>query len=74
MKQVANSPHYKQRGNWAQLIFAKTSGTVSRDTGKKWAIADQRALSNSPTNNCGRLSAPAPFSFLSGECSPAADL
>ena len=53
MKQVANSPHYKQRGNWVQLIFAKTSGTVSRDTGKKWPIADQRAISNSPTNNCG---------------------
>ena len=52
MKQVANSPHYKQRGNWAQLTFAKTSGTVSRDTGKKLPIADQRVLSSDPTNNC----------------------
>ena len=53
MKQVANSPQYKQRGNWAQLTFAKTCGTISRGTGKKRPNGDQRLLSNYPRNNCG---------------------
>ena len=30
---------YKQEGNWTQLTFEKTSGTVIRDRGKNLSIA-----------------------------------
>ena len=41
-------------GNWAGLIFAKTSGTLL-GTGKKknWPIADWCVPSNDPRNYCG---------------------
>ena len=31
---VANSPLKKKKGNWVELTFAKTSGTVPRDRGE----------------------------------------
>ena len=43
----------KREGNWDELTFAKTSGTVTKDVEKIWPIADQRVLSNEPRNNCG---------------------
>ena len=37
---VANSPLKKKKeGNWVELTFAKTSGTVPRDRGENWPIA-----------------------------------
>ena len=42
----------ENRGNWAKLTFAKTCGTVSKDKGKNWRIADRRVPSNDPRNNC----------------------
>ena len=33
---------YKQEGNWTQLTFEKTSGTVIRDRGKNLSIAVSR--------------------------------
>ena len=44
-------------GNWTELTFAKTSGSVTRDTGKKLPISDQCVLSNHPRNNCGTQAA-----------------
>ena len=41
------------RRNWAELTFAKTSGTVTGD--RNWPIADWRVHSNNPRNNCGTL-------------------
>ena len=40
-------------GNWAELTFAQTSGTVVRDREKNWPIADRRIPSNDPRNTCG---------------------
>ena len=37
-------------GNWTELTFAKTSGSVTRDTGKKLPIGDQCVPSNHPRN------------------------
>ena len=51
---VANSPLKKKKeGNWVELTFAKTSGTVPRDRGKNWPIADRRLPSNDPRNHRG---------------------
>ena len=41
------------RGNWAELNFPKTSGTVTRDGEENWPIAGRRVPSNHPRNNCG---------------------
>ena len=50
----ANSPLKKKKeGNWVELTFAKTSGTVTRDRGQNWPIADRRVPSNDPTNTRG---------------------
>ena len=43
----------KEEGNLANLTFAKTYGTVTRDWEKNWPIADWRVPSNNPRNNCG---------------------
>ena len=39
--------------NWADLTFAKTSGTVATDNKKNWPIADRLVPSNHPRNTCG---------------------
>ena len=40
--------------NGIELTFAKTSGTVTRETGSKhWPIADRCVPSSDPRNNCG---------------------
>ena len=40
--EMAYSPLWKREGNWVELTFAKTSGTVTRDRGKNsansWAV------------------------------------
>ena len=46
----ANSPLKKKKGNWVELTFAKTSGTVPRDRGENWPIA---CPSNDPRNTRG---------------------
>ena len=45
---------FTPEGNWAELIFAKTSGSVSKDRGKNWPIADRCVLCNDPRDTCGR--------------------
>ena len=55
---VTQAPQYKgmigkKEGNLANLTFAKTYGTVTRDREKNWPIADWRVPSNNPRNNCG---------------------
>ena len=50
---VANSPLKKKKGNWVELTFAKTSGTVPRDREQNWPIADRRVASNDPRNTRG---------------------
>ena len=42
-------PLQKREGNWAELTFSKTSGTVPRDLGKNWPIADHRISSSDPS-------------------------
>ena len=37
----------------ADLIFMKTSGTVTRDREKNWPTADWRVPNNDARNNCG---------------------
>jgi len=32
------SPLYEREGNWTQLTFAKTSGTVIRNREKNWSV------------------------------------
>ena len=50
----ANSPLKKKKeGNWVELTFAKTSGTVPRDRRKNWPLADRRVASNDPRNTRG---------------------
>ena len=39
--------------NWAELIFAKTFGTFTRDGEKNWPIANKGGFSNDPRNTCG---------------------
>ena len=41
--------------------FDPTSGTVARDKGKNWPIADRRVSSNNPRNNCGTDFCSSPF-------------
>ena len=43
--------------NWTELTFAKTSGSVTRDTGKKLPKGDQCVPSNHPRNTCGTQAA-----------------
>ena len=50
---VANSPLKKKKGNWVELTFAKTFGTVPRDRVQNWPIVDRRVPSNDPTNTRG---------------------
>ena len=57
---LLNSPLYKREGNWDQLTFAKTSGTVTRE-GK---TIDLASLVTIPETIAGHVSAPVPFSFL----------
>ena len=46
--------HFKKKGNWAELTFAKTSGTsLSKGRGKNWPIGDRCVPSNDPRNNFG---------------------
>ena len=46
--------HFQNRKETrAELTFAKTSGTVTRDRERKRPIADWHVPSNDPTNNCG---------------------
>ena len=56
-------PLQKKEGNWVELTFAKTCGTVTRDREKNWPIAD-RYLVTIPETIVGCISAPVPFSFL----------
>ena len=55
---VTQAPQYKgmigkKEGNLANLTFAKTYGTVTRDWEKNWPIADWRVPSNNPRKTCG---------------------
>ena len=43
----------EREGNWAEVTFAKASGTVVGDREKNWPIAYRRVPSNNPRNNCG---------------------
>ena len=43
----------KLEGNSAEFTFAKSSGIVTKDREKDWAIADRRDPSNNPRNNRG---------------------
>ena len=56
----------KLQGNSAEFTFAKSSGIVTKDREKDWAIADRRDPSNNPRNNRGSnfFSNKIPFSFL----------
>ena len=47
-------------GNWAKLLIAKTSGTVTKDKDKYWPIAGRRVSEII----AGRISAPNPVLFL----------
>ena len=49
----SNSPLYKREGNWTQLTFAKTSGTVTRNRENVGQQLHRRIPSNNPRNNCG---------------------
>ena len=40
-------------GNWAEITFPKTSGTVTSDKENNWPIADQRVPRYDPRHNCG---------------------
>ena len=55
-----HSPFQKREGNWAELTFAKSSGTISR-TGQQLTGASAVTL---PETIAGRIQAPVPFSFL----------
>ena len=55
-----HSPLQKREGNWAELTFAKSSGTISR-TGQQLTGASPVTL---PETIAGRIQAPVPFSFL----------
>ena len=55
-----HSPLQKREGNWAELTFAKSSGTISR-TGQQLTGASPVTL---PETIVGRIQAPVPFSFL----------
>ena len=48
-----NSPLLSPEGNWAELTFAKTSGTLTGDREKNWPMAARRVTSNDPRNHCG---------------------
>jgi len=48
---VSKFPILEKEGNWGELTFAKTSGTVTRDNEKNWPIVDQRVHSYDPRNN-----------------------
>ena len=54
----------KPEGNWAELTFAKASGTVAGNREKNWPIADRRVLGNDPRSLCERSLGPVSFSFL----------
>ena len=57
----------KKERNWVELTFAKTCGTVTRDRGKNWPIADRYLVTIPETIIIVRcISAPVPFSFLKG--------
>jgi len=43
----------KREGNWTELTFAKTSGTVIRGKEKKMANSSTVRPSNDPRNHCG---------------------
>ena len=47
------SPPQIRDGNWAELTFAKTSGTVTKNREKNWPIADQPVPCNDPRINRG---------------------
>ena len=57
----SNSPLYKREGNWAQLTFAKTSGTVIRDmenVGQSYTGVSPVTI---PETTAGRISVHVPF-------------
>ena len=58
--QKVNSPVKEPEGNWDELTFAKTSGTVTGDR-QNWPIADRRVHNNDPRSNCGTHSNPSPL-------------
>ena len=55
-----NSPLWKREENWAELTFAQTPATVTRDrgwgVGGNWPVTDRRVPSNHPTNNWAHFS------------------
>ena len=54
-----------EKGTGPSYGSQKASGTVTKDRGKNWPIADRRVLFNDPgATIAGRISAPAPFLFL----------
>ena len=47
-----NLPLKKREGNWSELTFAKTSGTVTGDRENDRPIADRRVPCNDPRSLC----------------------
>ena len=64
-------PLQQRQENWIELTSAKTSGIVRRE-GKKKLANSRLAPPNKtiPETIAARISAPVPFSYLSGECHP----
>ena len=49
--QLLRSPHLLD-GNWTELMFAKTCGSVARDREKNWPMADRHIPSYHPRGLC----------------------
>ena len=52
-KQCNRSSHQNREGKQDELPFAKTSGTVTGNRGKRWPIVDRPFPSYNPRNKCG---------------------
>ena len=54
----------KREGTGPSKLLQRFLGLLLGAGKNNWPIADRHDISNDPTNNCGRISAPVPFSFL----------
>ena len=52
VRQLCHNLPLKKRGNWAELTFVKTSGTVTGDRENDRPIADRRVPCNDPRSLC----------------------
>ena len=59
------------RENWAELTFAKTSGTVISDRKTNWPLAHWRVPSNDARKNCGTHLGSSFLSFINCRMSTA---